>query len=352
MATPNQQADIQRAREYSTALRADKAKRESRIAARLAATTNKVEGMKQIIEQETAMRVMNEKANADDVIRGAGMMERLDADNAGEGGQAGQAQSKKNEAARREIAEEFDQPGDTDALAESENSAQGQHGDLSSLKNKMPSMPVGDSIQVPRSPGEQTGEGGGDEEQSPPDENQDVVRKDQESATARQMHLKQTKALADKREQAVADEEIAVAEQAEVEAAGEEAQATGKPLKPIPTLPFAMMLALAIMKDGVDFFDWGFLGVVLNLIPIMGITIIVLITGGSLSNFISKKKWLFASGAAVEFIPIIGFMPIWTITIIWMWIEGKRQKPVSGRVAARYTRRIANRGKSALRLLK
>lgn len=113
------------------------------------------------------------------------------------------------------------------------------------------------------------------------------------------------------------------------------------PPKKIGIFSFAGMLALGVMKDLIDFVDWGILGTVLNIVPIMGILLIVVITGGSLMEFMNKKKYILGSGAALEFLPIIAFLPIWTLSIFWLYIESRRGKPVSGKVATRFGRRVA-----------
>lgn len=116
---------------------------------------------------------------------------------------------------------------------------------------------------------------------------------------------------------------------------------TGPPPKKIGIGAFIIMFCLGLMKDLIDFVDWGILGIVLNIVPIMGILLIVAVTGGSLMDFMNKKKYILGSGAVLEFIPIIGFLPIWTLSILWLWLEARKGRPVSGKAATRLGKKVA-----------
>jgi len=111
--------------------------------------------------------------------------------------------------------------------------------------------------------------------------------------------------------------------------------------KKIGFFSFGIMLGFALIKDLIDFVDLGILGTVLNIIPIMGVILTVAVTGGSLMDFMNKRKYIMGSGAALEFIPIIGFLPIWSLSILWLFIESKRGKPVSGKAMTRYGKKLA-----------
>ena len=127
----------------------------------------------------------------------------------------------------------------------------------------------------------------------------------------------------------------------EQQAQGAQAATRGQGQKKIGFFSFGIMLSFALLKDIIDFVDWGILGTVLNIIPIMGVLLTVAITGGSLMDFMNKKKYILGSGAALEFVPIIGFIPIWTVSIFWLWLEARKGRPVSGKAATRFGKKLA-----------
>ncbi len=167
-------------------------------------------------------------------------------------------------------------------------------------------------------------------------ETEDAVLNDEQQLEAsRELHREQ---LTDPQRKM---QELQSNNQAKTSYARYEGLPGGSPPPKIALFPFAIMLALALMKDIIDFIDWGILGTVLNIIPIMGILLLVSITGGSLRTFISKRKYLIGSGAALEFIPIIGFLPLWTLTVLWLYLDGRYGGHFSGQAFTMQAKNIA-----------
>jgi hypothetical protein len=112
-------------------------------------------------------------------------------------------------------------------------------------------------------------------------------------------------------------------EENEEETSGEET--AGTPPQPRGNnLLFGLSLTLALIKDIFDFFDivdLGLIGIFINFIPTAAFGLILLLQGSSINKKKAVQKKALA--AIAEFIPIVSFLPWWTISVIWEKVEQK-----------------------------
>lgn len=103
---------------------------------------------------------------------------------------------------------------------------------------------------------------------------------------------------------------------------------------------FGIALSLSIIKDIIDALSLGILGTIINIIVIGLIIIVAIYSGQSVKEILNKRKLVIGSSAVIEFIPFVSILPVWTISIIWMWLEDRKGKPVDVEHATKVGKKV------------
>ncbi len=86
---------------------------------------------------------------------------------------------------------------------------------------------------------------------------------------------------------------------------------------------FGAAFVLAAVKDIIDFFTLGWIGTIINIVVVGALLLIMLFSSPSTKEFLKKRKVILAGGAFVEFLPVLSFVPVWTLAVIWSMIESR-----------------------------
>lgn len=156
-------------------------------------------------------------------------------------------------------------------------------------------------------------EQGGDAGQSSDEENQEVESVEDMDRAKQQLYQDQ---LAARKKETLAQSA----------AAEEQEQGEGEAQEPSKDnmVLFAASLFLAAVKDLLDLIGIetaGLLGTFINLFIGGSFALILLLRGSKLNNSKTIIRYIIAGIA--EFIPVVNFLPMWTISVIWEKLEKK-----------------------------
>lgn len=165
---------------------------------------------------------------------------------------------------------------------------------------------------------------GADTEPRSGDEVESPEEQDQADRELYQQHLGEQKA------QVAA--EAAATQQAEEEADGAEGAADSESKDNL--ILFAVSLFLAGLKDLLDFLGIetiGILGTIINVVITAAFSLILLMRGSKLNS--NKALVRYIAAAVIEFIPVLNFLPTWTIAVLWEKLE--KRLPANLQVTAK-----------------
>ncbi len=110
---------------------------------------------------------------------------------------------------------------------------------------------------------------------------------------------------------------------------------TGPPPKKFGTGSFIVAFTLAAVKDAIDFFTLGWVGVLVNIIVLPSLIMIMIMSGSGIKEFLKKRKSALMGIGVLEFIPFLSFIPAWTVAVLWAKIESDLGTKISVKGAAK-----------------